>query len=113
MVDATDEATDSIKHAGNPSSPNGKKIAAVFVAGFKAVSKEFAKAQSSAKRLPTDSVDDFKTKGEALGQALSDSSNELGDGFSAVDRLDKGKKLETAVKAAPACAFLGSSSSGS
>ncbi len=109
MVDATDEATDAIKRAGTPSSPNGKKIAAVFVAGFKAVSKEFAKAQTSAKQLPTDSVTEFKAKGEALGQALSDSGSKLGEGFSAVDKLDKGKKLENAVKAAPACAFLDTS----
>jgi hypothetical protein len=37
---------------------------------------------------------------------LSTSSNELGKGFSSIGKLDKGKKLEAAVKAAPECAFL-------
>lgn len=106
MVDATDDATSTIKGAGAPSTPNGAKIAAVFVTGFKAISKEFAKAQAKAEQLPTDSVTAFKTKGKQLGQALSDSGDTLGKGFSSIDKLDKGKKLEAAVKAAPECAFL-------
>jgi hypothetical protein len=106
MVDATDDATDAIKSAGKPSSPNGAKISAVFVAGFKAISKEFAKAQRKAENLPTDSATAFKTKGKELGQALSDSGDTLGEGFSSIDKLDKGKKLEAAVKSAPECSFL-------
>jgi hypothetical protein len=106
MVDATDDATDAIKSAGKPSSPNGAKISATFVAGFKAISKEFAKAQDNAEDLPTDSVTAFKTKGKALGEALSNSGDRLSSGFSSIDKLDKGKKLEAAVKAAPECSFL-------
>jgi hypothetical protein len=106
MVDATDDATDAIKAAGSPSSPNGGKISALFVSGFKSISKEFAKAQSKAEDLPTDSVTAFKTKGKQLGQALSDSGDTLGKGFGSIDKLDKGKKLEAAVKAAPECSFL-------
>jgi hypothetical protein len=106
MVDATDDATTAIKDAGTPSSPNGAKIAALFVKGFKGISKEFAKAQDQAEKLPTSSPAKFKVAGKKLGQALSDSSDELGKGFRNVDKLDKGKKLEAAVKAAPECASI-------
>jgi hypothetical protein len=106
MVDATDEATSAIKDAGVPSSPNGAKIAALFVKGYKAISKEFAKAQARAEKLPTSTPQKFKVEGKKLGQALSDSSDRLGEGFSSVDKLDKGKKLEAAVKAAPECASI-------
>ncbi len=113
MVTATDKAAAGIKSAGSPSSPNGGKIATVFVNGFKAISKEFKSAEAQAKQLPTTSAADFQSKGTELGQTISDSANELSKGFSSVDKLDKGKKLETAVKAAPACAFLTDSSSSS
>jgi hypothetical protein len=108
MVDATDTAVGAIKDAGAPSTPNGAKISAVFQSGFKAISKVFAKAEAQAEKLPTDSAKAFKAKGKQLGKALSTSSNELGKGFSSIGKLDKGKKLEAAVKAAPECAFLNS-----
>jgi hypothetical protein len=111
MVAATKDATSAIKDAGNPSSPNGAKISAVFVKGFKAITKEFQKAQDEAEQLPTSSAAEFKAKGEKLGQALSDSGDELSKSFSSIGKLDKGQKLESAVKAAPECAFLDSSSS--
>jgi len=106
MVAVTDSTTDKIKRAGSPSSPNGAKIAATFVNGFKAISKEFAKTQARAEKLPTNSVAAFKTKGQQLGQALSDSGDTLSAGFGNIGKLDKGKKLEAAVKAAPECKFL-------
>jgi len=108
MVDATKQAASEIKAAGNPSTPNGAKIEAVFVKGYQTIAKEFAKAQSAAKKLPTDSGTAFKTKGKQLGQALTDSSSTLSKGFSSIGKLDKGKKLEAAVKAAPECASLSS-----
>ena len=97
MVDATDDATSTIKDAGAPSTPNGAKIAAVFVSGFKAISKEFAKAQAKAEKLPTDSVDRVQDQGQAdsgpgaqrLGRTRSARAS------TAVDKLDKGKKLES------------------
>jgi methyl-accepting chemotaxis protein len=106
MVDATDEATDAIKDAGAPSTPNGAKISKVFVNGFKEISKEFAKAEAKAEELSTTSPTKFKTQGQDLGQSLSEYGDTLGKSFSSVGKLDKGKKLEKAVKAAPECAFL-------
>jgi len=106
MVDATDTTTAAIEDAGSPSTPNGARIAATFVNGFKAVSKQFAKARARAEKLSTTSAEAFKKKGKQLGMQLSNSGDELGKGFSAVGKLDKGKKLETAVKAAPECSFL-------
>jgi hypothetical protein len=106
MVDATDDTVDAIKDAGTPSSSNGAKIVAAFVKGFKTISKEFAKAQEEAEDLPTTSPAEFRAAGTALGESISDSGDELSKGFESVDKLDKGRKLEKAVKAAPACAFL-------
>jgi hypothetical protein len=106
LVDSTDTAVDAIKDAGAPSTPNGAKISAAFVTGFKAVSKQFAKSQQQAEKLSTTSPAEFATKGKQIGTELSNSGERLNDGFSAVDKLDKGKKLEKAVKAAPECAFL-------
>lgn len=111
MVSATKDAASTIKEAGAPSTPNGAKISAVFVTGFKAIAKEFSKAQGKAEQLPTTSAAKFKAKGKALGQALSDSGNRLSKSFSSIGTLDEGKQLEDAVKATPECAFLDSSSS--
>jgi hypothetical protein len=108
MVTATDHATSAIKKAGSPSSPNGDKISAVFVKGFQQISKLFAKAEKQAEKLPTSSAAAFKAKGKALGQAISGSSDELSKNFASVGKLDKGKKLSTAVQNAPECAFLNS-----
>ena len=106
MVDATDTTTGALKDAGSPSTPNGAKIQTVFVNGFKAISKEFAKAQAKAEKMSTTSPTAFAKQGKKIGTELSASGDELGKNFDAVDKLDKGKKLENAVKAAPECAFL-------
>jgi hypothetical protein len=106
MVDATDTATEAIKDAGSPSTTNGAKIETVFVNGFKAISKEFAKAQAKAEKLSTTSPTAFTKQGKKIGTELSASSETLGKGFAAVEKLDKGKKLENTVKATPECAFL-------
>jgi hypothetical protein len=105
-VDATATTAGAIKDAGSPSTPNGAKIQTVFVNGFKAISKEFAKAQAKAEKLSTTSPTAFAKQGKKIGTELSASGDELGKNFDAVDKLDKGKKLESAVKAAPECAFL-------
>ena len=106
MVAAANTATRRVQQAGSPSSPNGAKIEALFVSGLKASSKLFAKAKSTAAKLPTTSVDAFKTQGTQLGNDLTDAGTELGKSFSGIGKLDKGKKLEAAVRAAPECAFL-------
>jgi hypothetical protein len=108
MVDATDDAAAAIKKAGAPSSTNGAKISAVFVKGFKAVSKEFASAQKKAEKLSTASPAQFQAEGTALGNAISGSSDELGKNFSAIGKLDKKQELTKAVKAAPECSSLAS-----
>jgi hypothetical protein len=106
MVDATDDATSAIKAAGAPSSPNGAKISTVFVNGFKAISKEFARAEDRAQELPTSSVQKFEAKGKELGQSLTDYGDTLSKSFGSIGKLDKGKKLTAAVKAAPECASI-------
>ena len=106
MVDAADTAAGKIKKAGAPSTPNGGKIAAKFVAGLKASSKLFADAQAKAKKLSTTDAEAFAVDGKKLGTDLSDAAEELSASFNGIGKLDKGKKLEAAVKAAPECAFL-------
>jgi hypothetical protein len=106
MVDATNDATSAIKAAGAPSSPNGAKIAAVFVTGFKAISKSFAKSRDQAQQLPTSSVQKFKVKGKELSVSMSAYGDTLSKNFSSIGKLDEEKKLEAAVKAAPECASI-------
>jgi hypothetical protein len=103
MADAANTAKRELKAAGVPSSPNGGKISALFVSGLGASAKVFAEAQRTAAKLPTDSVENFKVKGKQLGVDLTDAGEELSKSFSGINKLDKGKKLEAAVKAAPEC----------
>jgi hypothetical protein len=106
MVDATNDARSAIKDAGAPSSPNGAKISAVFVKGFKAIAQKFGDAQDEAKQLPTGSVQKFKVKSKELSVSLTEYGDTLSKDFGSIDKLDKGKQLEAAVKAAPECAAL-------
>ena len=103
MSDAAKTAKTEVKEAGVPSSPNGTKIVALFTGGLDASAKIFSKAQADAKKLPTTSPTAFKTKGKELGQSLSDAADELSKKFGGFAKLDKGKKLANAVKAAPEC----------
>jgi hypothetical protein len=106
MVTAADTAAQSLKNAGAPSTPNGSKIAAKFVAGLRASAKLFADAQAKAGKLSTTDVTAFATDGKKLGQDLSDAGDQLSTSFNGISKLDKGKKLEKAVKGAPECSFL-------
>jgi hypothetical protein len=103
MVDAANTAKRDVKAAGAPSSPNGAKIEALFVSGLGASAKVFAQGKAQAAKLPTASAEQFKIKGKQLGVDLTDAGEELSKSFSGIDKLDKGKKLEQAVKAAPEC----------
>jgi hypothetical protein len=106
MVDAAKTAATAVQKAGSPSTTNGDKIAAKFVAGLQASSKLFAKAQTKAGKLSTTDAQAFAVDGKKLGSDLSSAGDELSKGFSGIGKLDKGKKLEAAVKAAPECSFL-------
>jgi hypothetical protein len=106
MVGAANTAATKVKKAGAPSSPNGEKISAKFVSGLKTSAKLFADARAKATKLPTTDVDAFKVKGKQLGQDLTDAGEELSKSFGGIGKLDYGKKLEAAVKAASLCAFL-------
>ena len=106
MQDAATTAKQQLQKAGAPSSANGTKIAKTFVAGLGASAKLFANAKADAAKLSTTDASAFKTKGKQVGQALSDAGDQLSKRFSGIPKLDTGKKLETAVKAAPECAPL-------
>ena len=106
MVTAANTAKRAIQAAGSPSSPNGDKIEAAFISGLGASAQVFAKGKASAAKLPTESVEAFKTKGKELGVDLTNAGEALSKSFSGIGKLDKGKKLTAAVKAAPECASL-------
>jgi hypothetical protein len=104
MVSAAKTAKRQIQQAGSPSTPNGSKIAAKFVQGLDASAKVFARAKAQAAKISTTDVQAFKVQGKKVGTDLSDAGEALGKSFSGIGKLDKGKKLEAAVKAAPECA---------
>jgi hypothetical protein len=106
MQDAATTAKQQVQQAGAPALPNGTKIAKTFVAGLAASATLFAKAKAQAAKLPTTSINQFKVKGKQVGQSLSDAAEALSQRFAGIKKLDTGKKLEAAVKAAPECAPL-------
>ncbi len=106
MVTAAKTAARQVKKAGSPSTPNGAKIAAKFVSGLEASAKVFAGAKAQAAKLPTTTPAAFQNKGKQLGTDLTKAGDKLSKSFDGIGKLDKGKKLEAAVKATPECAFL-------
>jgi hypothetical protein len=106
-VAATQTAVTAMKKAGTPSSANGDKIAGKFVTGLQAVQKEFVKAKAKAAAISTTDATAFATTGKEIQQDLDNADSTVSASFNGIGKLDKGKKLETAIKAAPACSFLG------
>ena len=106
MVSAAKTARRAVERAGNPSSPNGAKIEAKFVAALDASADIFADAKAKAAKISTTSPSAFAKEGKQVGVDLSDAAEKLSAGFGGIGKLDKGKKLEAAVRAAPECEFL-------
>jgi hypothetical protein len=106
MVTAAKTAKSQIQHAGSPSTPNGSKIVAKFAGGLDASAKVFAKSKAEAAKISTTSVESFKIDGKKVGSNLTAAGDALNKSFSGIGKLDKGKKLEAAVKAAPECASI-------
>lgn len=106
MVTAAKTAKRAVQQAGAPSSPNGAKIEAKFVDALDASAGIFADAKAQAAKVSIKSPAAFAKQGKQVGADLQDAGDKLGEGFSGIGKLDKGKKLETAVRAAPECAFL-------
>jgi len=106
MVAAAKTAKRELQQAGSPATPNGSKIAAKFADGLDASAKVFAKAKAQAAKISTTSVESFTVDGKKVGADLTAAADELGKSFNGIGKLDTGKKLEAAVKAAPECASL-------
>jgi glucose/arabinose dehydrogenase len=106
MVEAAKTAERQVEKAGTPSVPNGKKIEAALLRGLDASVKVFADGKAQAAKISTKNPTAFKTDGKQVGVDLQKAGAKLQDSFGDIDKLDKGKKLEDAVKAAPECAFL-------
>jgi hypothetical protein len=106
MVTAAKTAKREIQQAGTPSTANGAKIASKFADGLDASAKVFANGKAQAAKISTASVKSFAVDGKKVGADLSAAADELSKSFSGIGKLDTGKKLEAAVKAAPECASL-------
>jgi hypothetical protein len=106
MVTAAKTAKTAVARAGNPSSPNGAKIEAQFVKALDASAGVFTDAKAKAAKISTKSPTAFAKEGKQVGVDLTDAGEKLSAGFGGIGKLDKGKKLEAAVRAAPECAFL-------
>ena len=106
MVTAAKTAKTAVARAGNPSSPNGAKIEAQFVKALDASAGIFADAKAKAAKISTKNPTEFAKGGKQVGVDLTSAGEKLSTGFSGIGKLDKGKKLEAAVRAAPECAFL-------
>jgi hypothetical protein len=106
MVTAAKTAKSQVASAGNPSSPNGAKIEATFVKALGASAGVFADAKANAAKISTKSQTAFAKEGKQVGVDLTDAAEKLSASFSGIGKLDKGKKLEAAVRAAPECEFL-------
>lgn len=105
-VVATQAAIKVIKKAGTPSSTNGAKISAKFVAGMQAASTVFSDAKTSAAALSTTDPDLFIDQATQIQDDLNAASDEITSAFSGVDRLDKDGELNGAILDAKACKFL-------
>ena len=106
MVTAAKTAKRAIERAGLPSSPNGGKIEALFVKALDASSGIFSDAKAQAAKISIKSKAAFAKEGKQVGVDLQEAGDRIGKSFGGVDKLDTGKKLEVAIKAAPECAFL-------
>ena len=107
MVDGSDDHEAAIKRAGAPSSPNGAKISSRVREGFKASRKSFADAQAQAAKHLDHEHGRVQGQGRRqLGVDHQEHGDRISKNFGSLDKLDTGKKLEAAVKAAPECAFL-------
>jgi hypothetical protein len=106
MVTAAKAAKRAIARAGSPSTPNGGKIEALFVKALDASAGIFSDAKAQAAKISVKSKAAFAKEGKQVGVDLQDAGDRIGKSFGGVGKLDTGKKLETAIKATPECAFL-------
>lgn len=105
-VAATQLAIRTIKKAGTPSSANGRKIVAKFIAGFQAASTVFSKAKTDAAALSTTDATAFVSSATQIESDLSNAGDTITTSFSGVGKLDKKNELSKAIQDAKACKFL-------
>jgi hypothetical protein len=105
-VATTDRTVAALKKAGSPRSPNGEKIAGIFVKGLQSASDLFAAAKKTVQSIPTNSAAKFKAAGRSIKAAIERGSSEITDSFGSVAKLDTGNTLVKALEAEPSCSFL-------
>ncbi|MET0420273.1 MAG: hypothetical protein ABW073_01075 [Acidimicrobiia bacterium] len=105
-IAATDDAIDSIKAAGTPSSTNGAKIVNKVTDGFGGASDVFAGSKAKAEALSTTDSATFVTRATEIVSDLEAASDEISTSFTGLDALDKKGELNKAFVKAKACKFL-------
>jgi hypothetical protein len=100
----TGHAAQVIQRAGVPSVPNGKKLSAVFVSGFKKAQQELLGAVTNANALPTDNPATFIAGLSSVVSKLQ--VDPITPSFKSAAKLDTAGKLGNALQANPDCKFL-------
>jgi hypothetical protein len=106
MSGAAKTAQRDLQKAGSPSSANGSKIAAKFVAALGQSSDIFAKAKAQAAKVSTSNPTAFQKQGVKVGTDLSAAATKLADTFAGISTLDTDGELATAMQADSSCSSL-------
>jgi hypothetical protein len=105
MVNATGTMITKIKRVGPPDIDNGEKLQSSVISGLGLVRKAFTQAQTSAKKLPTKNIAQFRKQGLALAKTLQASANRIGAAFIPVQQYAT-KELNDAARDDAACKKL-------
>jgi hypothetical protein len=106
LIRTTATMTGKVKGAGAPDVQNGDEIQAAVLGGFGRVAKILRDGRKVAAALPTNDAKAFRKRGVALGTSITNSSQGIGDAFSALGKYDTGA-LDAAASKEPACRQLG------
>jgi hypothetical protein len=96
-----------LQQAGTPDTPNGVKVADKFSSALRTVQGLYASAASTARSLSTTSLAKFEATAKKITAALTKGGEAIGASFNDIATLDTDGALRDAMRASPACAFLG------
>jgi hypothetical protein len=100
-------ARQALQQAGTPNTLNGAKIAARFSSALHSAQVLFASAASTAGSLSTTSLPKFEATSKKITAALNKGGDAIEASFNDIATLDTDGAIRMAMRATPACAFLG------
>lgn len=104
IADTTGHAAQIIQRAGVPAVPNGKKMSAAFVNGFKNGEQQLLRAATEAKALSTDDAAAFLSGMSTVATKLQ--VDPISPAFKSARKLDESGKIGRALVSNPDCKFL-------